>query len=210
MSILDSAIETRDYDLYLNTYGLEGERDFELYINKFLVSKGYKLYNVVNIKEYLHNSIDYVIDKLSRDNLPVIDEVINDDNFIKIEVKNSFTALKTGRLAYELTTSTELNDRNRKYYYKKYDKSGNLLKYGFDCVGWSLKTKSDYIYHTFSDKDTHEIKKRAWIDMKKWHEFVKNPLNELSTNIILDERVVDILCKIDLMERQGILKFIKT
>jgi hypothetical protein len=46
--------------------------------------------------------------------------------------------------------------------------------------------------------------------MKKWHEFVKNPLNELSTNIILDERVVDILCKIDLMERQGILKFIKT
>ena len=34
MSILDSAIETRDYDLYLNTYGLEGERDFELYINK--------------------------------------------------------------------------------------------------------------------------------------------------------------------------------
>lgn len=113
MSILDSAIETRDYDLYLNTYGLEGEQDFELYINKFLVVKGYKLYNVSNIKEYQHNSIYYVIDKLSRDNLPVIDEVINDNNFIKIEVKNSFTALKTGRLAYELTTSTELNDRNR-------------------------------------------------------------------------------------------------
>jgi hypothetical protein len=44
--------------------------------------------------------------------------------------------------------------------------------------------------------------------MDKWHEFVKNPLNQLMTNIILDERVVDILCPIKKMEEQKVLQFI--
>lgn len=208
MAVLETAIEPRDYDKYLNTYGKEGESDFIKYITPHNKRKNYSLFDVTDIKEYQHISVDYVISKMNLDKLPDIETVVKDDNFIKIEVKNSFTALKTGNMAYELTTSTKLNDNNRKYYHKKVDKNGELLKYGYDCVGWCLKTKANLIYHTFTNKDTHEIEKRAWIYMDKWHEFVKNPLNQLMTNIILDERVVDILCPIKKMEEQKVLQFI--
>lgn len=208
MAVLDTAIEPRDYDKYLNTYGKEGESDFIKYITPHNNRKNYSLFDVTGIKEYQYISVDYVISKLNLDILPGIETVVKDDNFIKIEVKNSFTALKTGHMAYELTTSTKLNDNNRKYYNKKVDKNGELLKYSYDCVGWCLKTKANLIYHTFTNKDTHEIEKRAWIYMDKWHEFVKNPLNQLMTNIILDERVVDILCPIKKMEEQKVLQFI--
>jgi hypothetical protein len=208
MAVLESAIEPRDYNKYLNTYGKEGEKDFEIYIKPYIEKKNYSLHNVSDIKEYQHISIDYIIDKSNRTELPDINTVINDDNFVKIEVKNTFTAQKTGNMAYELTTSTKLNDKNRNGYKKKKDKNGNLLEYGYDCVGWCLKTKANFIYHTFSNKETHQIEKRAWIDMSKWHEFVKNPLNQLTTNIILNERVVDILCPISLMIEQNIFKYI--
>ena len=207
MAVLESAIEPRDYDKYLNTYGKEGEKDFETYIKPRIKNK-YSLHNVSDIKEYQYISIDYVIDKLNRPKLPDINTVINDDNFVKIEVKNTFTGQNSGNVAYELTSSTELTDKNRRGYKKKRDKNGNLLKYGYDCVGWSLKTKANFVYHTFANKETHQIEKRAWIDMIKWHEFVKNPRNQLVTNVLYNERVVDILCPISLMIKQNIFKYI--
>ena len=209
MAVLESAIEPRDYDKYLNTYGKEGEKDFENYIIPRLKKRNYSMFNVTNIEEYRHVSIDYVIDKLNRTELPDIETVINDDNYEKIEVKNTFTAPKTDNVAYELTTSTKLTNKNRKKYRKKRDKNGNLLEYGYDCAGWCLKTKANLVYHTFANKETHEIEKRAWIYMDKWHEFVKNPLNQLITNVLDNEHVVDLLCPINKMVEQGVLKYIK-
>jgi hypothetical protein len=44
-----------------------------------------------------------------------------------------------------------------------------------------------------------------WIDMAKWHEFVKNRKIKKRINHIWNESIVDLLCRIDEMKDNGVI-----
>ena len=113
--------------------------------------------------------------------MPPIDEVISGKNFEKIEVKVDTRALETGNLPYE------------------------FISHG--SSGWSVITKADYVYMVLCDESDGKIiaKSIMWIDMTKWHEFVKNRKIKKRINHIWNESIVDLLCRIDDMKDSGVI-----
>jgi hypothetical protein len=106
---------------------------------------------------------------------------IDKERVEKIEVKVDTRALETGNLPYE------------------------FISHG--SSGWSVITKADYVYMILCDESEGKIiaKSILWIDMAKWHEFVKNRKIKKRINHIWNESIVDLLCRIDDMKDSGVI-----
>lgn len=115
-------------------------------------------------------------------NMDVDYVVKKDDKEIKIEVKLDSVALETGNIPYEVVSHGSL--------------------------GWCSVTECDFCYYCFTDRDGTDIRKRAWIDMKKWREFCADRKGYKKLSVIKNESIVDLLCKINDLEKNSILTWI--
>ena len=182
MAIVRKTSRPPSYKNDIKIYGTGGEKLFLSLESDKIESKGYKIFNVSSDIDYQYIDVDFIISKDSSvDNLPPIDEVISGKNFEKIEVKVDTRALETGNLPYE------------------------FISHG--SSGWSVITKADYVYMILCDESEGKIiaKSIMWIDMAKWHEFVKNRKIKKRINHIWNESIVDLLCRIDDMKDSGVI-----
>lgn len=182
MAVLESAGRRPSYMSDIEKYGAGGERVFVSLEENKIHDKGYSLFDVTKVKEYQHADIDFVISKDSDiGTLPCIDEVVSSERFEKIEVKLDTRALSTGNLQYE------------------------VISHG--SLGWSVITKSDYIYMVLceEDEETLVVRKILWLDMKKWNAFAQDRSRKKRINFIQNEEIVDFLCRISDMRSYGVI-----
>ena len=182
MAIIGKTSRPPSYKNDIKVYGTGGEKLFLNLESDKIESKGYKIFNVSSDIDYQYVDIDFIISKNpSVENLPPIDKVISVKDFEKIEVKVDTRALETGNLPYE------------------------FISHG--SSGWSVITKADYVYMILCDESDDKIvaKSVMWIDMAKWHEFVKNRKIKKRINHIWNESIVDLLCRIDDMKNSGVI-----
>lgn len=163
-------------------YGKIAEIDFMDNIAPLFKEKGYTIFDVSSVREYQLVDIDYIIDTKGYPRLLEFDTVMNDNGYKKVEVKLDSIALETWNLPYEVVSHTNL--------------------------GWSIITRCDVCYICLSERDTGYIVKRAWIDMPKWTAFCKDTKKKKKVSYIKDENIVDLLCRIQDLENEGILKWI--
>lgn len=184
MGVLEKTERDPNYYNDIKTYGKCGEDDFISFFNNKISKKGYTLHDVRKIKEYQNIDIDFIIDKNGDVNFPTsLEQVLLDKRYIKIEVKYDSVALETGNIAYE------------------------SISHG--SLGWGDITKCDFIYQVFTEKNSLIIKKRAWIDMAKWKEYLSNRKNKKKINYIKNEEIIDLLCNLNDMEEKNVLTFIE-
>lgn len=184
MGIVQKVTRTPDYYKDIE-YGKIGENDFEKNICKKIKDKGYSVFDVREEKKYQECDIDYIIDKKGGDLIPPFNEVITNERYQKIEVKLDSRGINTGNFPYELVSHSN--------------------------SGWCVTTKCDYVYLVLTEKDGSEIKKRAWIDMNKWHEYCANRKNKKKLSFIKSENgIVDLLCNMDDMNNKGVLTWFYT
>lgn len=182
MATVEKTIRPPSYMKDISIYGSGGEKLFlSLEASKF-DRKGYKVFDVTEDIGYQYVDVDFVISKNSSiDVLPSIDKVLASKEFEKIEVKVDTRALETGNLPYE------------------------FISHG--SSGWSVITEADYVYMILCDETDGKIvaKNAMWIDMSKWHEFVKNRRINKKINFIKNESIVDLLCRISDMRDNGVI-----
>lgn len=167
-------------------YGeIVGENDFKKMFEKNWRKLGYNIFNVTKIDEYQKCSIDFIVDKLGGDKLPPINIVLkNKKRYRKVEAKTDGVAIKSGNLPYEVISHAK--------------------------PGWCIKTKCDYVYFTLTERDSENIVKRVWLDMKGWRDFVNSGKYEMESNFINSEKgIADLLCKISDLEKAGVILKIK-
>ena len=156
------------------------------YFNSNEKNHNKSLFDVRNTKDYQNKDIDFVIDNEGELVLPSVEEVLsNKERYIKIEVKYSGPALKTGNFAFEVISHSRR--------------------------GWGIKTECDYIFVVFikdNKVNEYEIGKLGIIDFKKWMDFIDDKSNYTKVTVNKDENyVVDILTKLDEMEKKGVLQY---
>jgi hypothetical protein len=182
MSVLN---ETKRKPSYMNdiyTYGDGGENLFMSLEHQKINERGYKLFDVRTNKDYQFVDIDFVISKNSNlDELPNINEVLDSKDFIKVEVKTDMVALFTKNLPYEFISH--------------------------ESSGWSVITKADYIYMILCREHDDKViaEKVLWVDMHKWTKLVENRRIKKKINYIKNECIVDLLCKIEDMNDNGVI-----
>ena len=76
--------------------------------------------------------------------------------------------------------------------------------------GWCVVTKCDFVYMVLTEKDSSNIVRRLWINMKKWHKFCADRSNKKEINIIKNENIVDLLCKISDLENNEVITDVKS
>lgn len=163
-------------------YGSGGEGLFVFLEEDKMKKKGYNLFNVADNHDYQLNDVDFVVAKDSKiTSLPTTEEVLTNDVFDKVEVKIDTRALETGNLPYEFVSHGK--------------------------QGWSFITKADHIYMILCEENGSELvaKKIMWIDMHKWHEFVRVYRPENKLNHIKNEVIIDMLCRINDMINNGVI-----
>lgn len=163
-------------------YGKIAEKDFIDNMAPLFKEKGYTIFDVSGIREYQLVDIDYIIDTKGYTRLLDFDTVMKDKDYKKVEVKLDSIALETGNLPYEVVSHTNL--------------------------GWSIITKCDVCYMCLAERDSGNIVKRAWIDMEKWTAFCKDTKKKKKVSYIKDENIVDLLCRIQDLDDDKILKWI--
>ena len=163
-------------------YGKVGERDFEKIISKKIEKDGGKLFDVRDEEEYQLCDIDYVIDRLGKKELPSIDIVLKDKRYLKVEAKTDGVAVCSGNLPFE-----SISHGRR---------------------GWCEVTECDYVYFALTEKDSDNIIKRAWVNMKNWKSYCSSSLYKRKVSYIENEDIVDLLCRISDLEKNGILKWV--
>lgn len=167
--------------------GKFAENDFIHYFNSNHKNQDKFLHDVRENPEYQKIDIDFVIDNDGNNKLPDIKTVfLNEKRFIKVEVKYSGPALRTGKIAYEVVSHSRR--------------------------GWACKTKCDYIYTVFGEDDGNNsfiVKKRGLIHFPSWEEFIDDKTNRTETYCNKGENViVNIMTYLDDMEKKGVLKYI--
>ena len=162
-------------------YGKVAEDDFLSFIRQ---KEDLLCFDVREIREYQNNDIDFVLTREKYiENLPSFETVLKEDSFFKVEVKLDSRALETGNLPYEVISHAS--------------------------SGWCVTTKSDFVYIVLTEKDKKEIRKRAWIEMNRWHGFCADRGKKKKISHIKSENgIVDLLCRIDDLEKDGVLKWI--
>ena len=182
MGVIEETERKPNYYQDIETFGKFAEEDF---INNYNNKKSNKknLFDVRTIKMYQHYDIDFIIDKEGGKTLPNYKKVLSDGRYQKIEVKYNSRALDTGYLAYESISDASL--------------------------GWGETTKCDLMYMVFCDKNSFNIKKRAWVSMPKWKQYLADRTYTKKINYIKSEAIVDLLCDINDLEKQGVLIYIK-
>lgn len=182
MAMVEKTIRPPSYMNDISIYGSGGEKLFLSLESEKINGKGYKIFDVTENIDYQYVDVDFVIGKTSSvDKLPSTEEVIGSKEFEKVEVKVDTRALETGNLPYE------------------------FISHG--SSGWSVLTKADYVYMILCDESNDKIvaKNVMWIDMMKWHDFVKNRRIDKKINFIKNESIVDLLCKIKDMRDNGVI-----
>lgn len=187
MAMINKTKRNPNYYKDIKTFGKCGEDDFLLYYKNRLLKEEYQLYDVRKLTEYQYVDIDFIITKENKQDLPPIESVLKDKTYIKIEVKYNTKAMKTGYIAYELSSQ--------------------------GSTGWAINTQCDFIYQVFGEEDSLNIINRAWIDMNKWHDYVKSrdrmdTKDNYCFNKENNDRFFDLLCNMKDMENKGIIKFI--
>jgi hypothetical protein len=170
------------FEADVKKYGSGGENLFISIESDKILRKGYKIFNVTNDSEYQRVDVDFVVAKDNNiDSLPSIEKVLSDNMFNKVEVKVDTRALDTGNLPYECVSHGK--------------------------PGWSFITKADYIYMILCEEGVNRLtaKKAMWIDMNEWNNFIKKHGSEHRVNYIQNEVIVDLLCKIENMENNGVI-----
>lgn len=170
-----------DFKNDVKTYGTNGENLFLSLYDEDFKKKGYSVYNVTDDVRYQTVDVDFVISKDGSD-LGPINEVLDDANFEKVEVKVDTRALDTGNLPYEMISHAEL--------------------------GWSIITRCDKVFFILAreedDKRTAEL--GVWVDMKKWREFIHNKNNKKRCNFIKSEDgIADLLCRVNDLRSTGVI-----
>lgn len=161
-------------------YGKVAEDDFLSFIRQ---KEDLLCFDVRGIREYQNNDIDFILTRNNINSLPSFEVVLKQESFFKVEVKLDSRALETGNLPYEVVSHSS--------------------------SGWCITTKADFLYIVLTEKDKKLIKKRAWIDMTKWHEWCANRSKKKKISHIKSENgIVDLLCRIDDLEKDGVLKWI--
>lgn len=105
------------------------------------------------------------------------------EKFKSIEVKVDCRAWETGNLLYE------------------------SISHG--CNGWAISTKADFIFMVIVKENGDNLIPVVayWIDMEKWKEYCSRRDTKKALNIIENEKIVDIRCKIsDLKDAKVIEK----
>lgn len=182
MGVVDSTNRMPSYMNDIEKYGTGGESLFLSIENEKITNKGYKVFDVTKDIDYQYADVDFVISMDGNiDSLPDFETVLNGKSFIKVEVKVDTRAIDTGNLPYECISHKSL--------------------------GWSVITKSDFVYMILCDEHDGELiaKSVMWIDMNKWHDFVKNRRIEKKVNYIRNEAIVDLLCKINDMRNYKVI-----
>lgn len=163
-------------------YGEGGENLFLKLESDKIIEKKYKLFDVRKDKGYQFKDIDFIISKNENlDELPDIEDVLTNENFIAVEVKTDMVALFSNNLPYE------------------------FISHG--SSGWSVITKANYIYMILCREcdDNVIAEKILWIDMHKWTKFVQNRRINKKINYIKNECIVDLLCNIQDMRNNGVI-----
>lgn len=182
MAVVERTIRPPSYMNDINVYGSGGEKLFLSLESDKIKAKGYEIFDVTTDTNYQYVDIDFVVSKIPYiDQLPIIDDVLTSKEFEKIEVKVDTRALETGNLPYE------------------------FISHG--STGWSVLTKADYIYMVLCDEIDSKLIARnvMWIDMRKWDEFVEDRRIAKKINFIKNESIVDLLCRIDDMKKNGVI-----
>ena len=183
MAVLEKTDRRPDYYNDIETFGKCAEDDFIKRFYNSPLCKNKTLFDVRKIKEYQEIDVDFIIDKEGENEITCsFEEILYNKRFQKIEVKCNSVALTTGWIAYESVSHGSL--------------------------GWGDITKCDLIYQVFTEKNTTNIIKRAWIDMKKWKQYLADRKNKKKLNIIKNEDIVDILCNINDMSEKDVLTFL--
>ena len=105
MAIIDETERKPNYYNDIHTFGKFAEQDFIDNFNK-KNNQNAKLFDVRTIKVYQHYDIDFIIDKDGDETLPVLNNVLNNDRFQKIEVKYNSTVYRNYRL-FEIESGEE-------------------------------------------------------------------------------------------------------
>lgn len=165
--------------------GQYGEEDFITFFHSRPKNKNKTLFDVRHIPYYQKNDIDFVIDNMGGECLPSVETVFNEkERYIKIEVKFNTPALKTGNIAFETVS------HGRK--------------------GWGEISKCDYVYFVFGeevDKNKFITKKRGIIKFKEWYDYIKQKETPKKRFVNVEENIVDILVKIEELEKRNIFHF---
>ena len=167
--------------------GEYAENDFINYFNNNPKNNGKTLHDVRKIPEYQKVDIDFVIDNNGEEILPDISSVFaNKERYVKIEVKYSGPALRTGKFAYEVISHSRR--------------------------GWAVKTQCDYIYVVFGEENSNGsflTKKRGIIDFHKWEDFIddKSTVTEIYCNKG-ENIIINILTYLKDMEEKKVLVFV--
>ena len=184
---LDSFSVSNTFSTDVKGKGKFAEEDFIEYFNNNPKNVNKTLFDVREKDDYQDIDIDFVIDNEGGNILPDIETVFsNKQRYVKVEVKYSGPAYKTGKYAFEMISHSNF--------------------------GWGYKTKCDYIYTTLIrdyKKDPYDIAARGIIDFKKWEIFIKDRKNCREIYYNKGENIiVNIMTYLQDMEKNGIINYI--
>lgn len=168
--------------------GKFAEDDFVKYFYENPKNVNKTLHDVRENPEYQKIDVDFVIDNNGESVLPDKKTVFSESKrFIKVEVKYSGPALRTGKIAYEVVSHSRR--------------------------GWACKTECDYIYVVFGEENpdkTFTVKKRGLINFPQWEAFIDDKANRTEIYYNKDENIiVNIMTYLDDMEEKGVLQYVK-
>lgn len=74
--------------------------------------------------------------------------------------------------------------------------------------GWGLTTKADYIFMILAREEKGELEACVgyWLDVREWREFCAERTNKKVINTVVGEGIVDLLCSIEDLKSQNVIK----
>lgn len=176
-----------DFKTDLEVKGKFAEEDFINFFYSRRKNKGKIIFDVRQVTDYKEIDVDFVVDNLGGMELPILKEVnYHDERYIKVEAKFDGKGLTSGNLPYEMVSHSK--------------------------PGWAAFSECNYLYFALCEETNNPnerfiVRKRALVDFKKWKKFLRKQNNNKMT-INEDEKVViDFLTKMDVLEREGILRY---
>ena len=184
---LDGFSITNSFKTDCKGKGQFAENDFIKYFYTKNPNNNKTLLDVRDIPEYQKIDVDFIIDRHGGTKIPSVKEsLFNEERYIKIEVKFNSPALRTNKLAYEVVSHSSR--------------------------GWGITSKCDFFYMVFGEEVSNGeyiIKKRAFISLKRWQDFIDDKTNRRELYYNKGENgIVNIMTFLDDMERKNVLRYI--
>ena len=187
MVVLDKFSISNTFSKDVKGKGEYAEKDFLEYFFSNPKNDSKTLHDVREVAEYQKLDIDFVVDNEGGSVLPDIREVFsNKSRYMKIEVKYSGPALRTGKFAFEMVSHSRF--------------------------GWGFNCKCDFMYVVFGEeyeKNKFKTIKRGLINFQKWIEFIRDKSNFTEVYYNNDENIiVNIMTRLSEMVQKYVLKYI--